>query len=521
MGTQNPRDASLTARPVDQAAAGTMPRDARRLYATALTAAQFDAGLTLLASIHAWDPGRPVLIYDLGLDKARRAFLVQLENVFLLGRDSVATCPTPRGGALRCTVLRALCDHLAPGAAVLWIDPDIALYGPLDSAFDRINAAGSFLVAAATGAGEIPQIDVTPGLFGLRAESKTAAMLDKCLDQDPAGDEAVLATFAGRPGAATAPAEGFVGTVHDTAEIGSQDIKKWFRRPARRLRRPAFNPAWPALRHFGIIKDFDGLRFSYHRKPACAVLGNGPSLADLDLSSFDGIDTIGLNAAFRHWRRIGWYPTLYCCLDLVVGMSLKDDILELVQKRRQLGIEQFLIRQNLFDWLLERDAIDGVVCFDMIRDGFDTLLSEPMTSGSHAAAWASVCGYDRLVLAGVDCNYVEQVPGAEQQDSIVLEIVSQEQNPNYFIPDYQQVGDRYLVPNPSEGMHVRSWRHLKDRLPERTLVVNSNPGSNVDAFPKLDIDRAKTLFNIDQQIDARPLVPFFARQTARTGQDAD
>jgi hypothetical protein len=45
------------------------------------------------------------------------------------------------------------------------------------------------------------------------------------------------------------------------------------------------------------------------------IIGNGPSLKGFDFQNFDGLKTLGMNAAYRYWQRINWYPTYYCCLD--------------------------------------------------------------------------------------------------------------------------------------------------------------------------------------------------------------
>ena len=39
------------------------------------------------------------------------------------------------------------------------------------------------------------------------------------------------------------------------------------------------------------------------------VIGNGPSIANIDWNKFDGIATIGVNGSFKLWNDIGWYPT--------------------------------------------------------------------------------------------------------------------------------------------------------------------------------------------------------------------
>lgn len=39
------------------------------------------------------------------------------------------------------------------------------------------------------------------------------------------------------------------------------------------------------------------------------VIGNGPSIANIDWEKFDSVATIGINGSFKLWNDIGWYPT--------------------------------------------------------------------------------------------------------------------------------------------------------------------------------------------------------------------
>ncbi|HRO04259.1 MAG TPA: hypothetical protein PLS69_11710, partial [Terricaulis sp.] len=77
------------------------------------------------------------------------------------------------------------------------------------------------------------------------------------------------------------------------------------------------------------------------------MLGNGPSLAGFDFDRLRGRDAIGMNAAYRHWRKIGWRPRYYACLDDVVGVSHRDEIADMVENAEALGIDAFLLRDNL------------------------------------------------------------------------------------------------------------------------------------------------------------------------------
>ena len=38
------------------------------------------------------------------------------------------------------------------------------------------------------------------------------------------------------------------------------------------------------------------------------VMGNGPSLKNVDFKLLDGIDTFGLNSAYRAYERLNWWP---------------------------------------------------------------------------------------------------------------------------------------------------------------------------------------------------------------------
>ena len=38
------------------------------------------------------------------------------------------------------------------------------------------------------------------------------------------------------------------------------------------------------------------------------IMGNGPSLKDVDFAKLDGFDTFGLNSAYRAYERMDWWP---------------------------------------------------------------------------------------------------------------------------------------------------------------------------------------------------------------------
>lgn len=222
------------------------------------------------------------------------------------------------------------------------------------------------------------------------------------------------------------------------------------------------------------------------------VLGNGPSLAKIDLKAIAVYKTIGMNAAYRHWARIGWRPHQYACLDLVVGLSHIDGIRALILETSEhlpagvKPISQFLLRQNLIEALGWVADDERVINFDALRLSNTSLQVDPVTTGSHALLWAALQGGDPIVLLGIDGNYVEIVEGAQRRDGIVLEIAEQRANPNYFFEDYQQPGDRYNEPNPKPNLHVSAWQQAASTLEGSIRIVNGNANSEVRCFPFVD-----------------------------------
>jgi hypothetical protein len=216
------------------------------------------------------------------------------------------------------------------------------------------------------------------------------------------------------------------------------------------------------------------------------VIGNGPSLKAVDLTRLSSYATLGMNAAYRYWRQIDWRPKYYACLDLVVGLSHRDEIAALIREGR---IEKFVLRANLIQSLGDVACDRRVINFDVLQRRHPLLQIPAITTGSHSALWGGLEGYSRIVMLGIDARYTEIVSGAARRNGTELEIVNEGRNPNYFFDGYQKAGDRYNLPNPRPGLHVDAWREAARRLSAAGVdVFNANPESAVQCFPFISLD---------------------------------
>ncbi len=224
------------------------------------------------------------------------------------------------------------------------------------------------------------------------------------------------------------------------------------------------------------------------------VLGNGPSLAGVNFEHFSQFDAIGMSAAYRHWRRIGWRPRYYACLDTVVGVSHRAEIETMIRQADELGIDAFLLRDNLIQGCEPAVGRSGrVINFDELAALGGLLDVEPITTGSHAALFEALLGYRRMLLLGIDCDYVERLPEAVQLGETELQLLETPQrNPNYFFEGYQRAGDRYNIPNPVPDLHLECWRRAETRLAGRGIAVwNGSEQSRLDMFPRRSFERVR------------------------------
>lgn len=239
------------------------------------------------------------------------------------------------------------------------------------------------------------------------------------------------------------------------------------------------------------------------------VLGNGPSLKGLDLRSLAGADTLGMNAAYRHWERIGWYPDHYVCLDDQLIETHAGAIHDMIVAGKVKTA--FLIAKILNDYpdLRGRENVFFLESFknssrkSAYLRGLKIQSSVPFkgtgylehTTGAFAVRYGAHLGYADIAILGVDLRYVEVLPEARHAGEIKLVMTdTPKHNPNYFFDDYQRAGDKYNIPNPGWNLHVSAFRRVaadRDAYRWTTRIVNSNPQSvlfDESVFPFVAIE---------------------------------
>ena len=220
-------------------------------------------------------------------------------------------------------------------------------------------------------------------------------------------------------------------------------------------------------------------------------MGNGPSLKDVDFSMLEGVDTFGLNSAYRAYPRLNWWPTYHGCFDFRVTDNHRDSFVELIEggkiKRhfyiRDLSNNERFTHVNLLPYGSTDKTNNKEEDFKAFHDNGN--------SGANASSVGICLGYKKIVLLGVDCNYVEFVDGCKRDGpgGLVME-KTPDKNPNYWFYDYQQKGDEYNVPA-GLSFHMPTWNMLAYRAAHAGVeMINCSPITNLRCFKRMSLKEA-------------------------------
>jgi hypothetical protein len=227
------------------------------------------------------------------------------------------------------------------------------------------------------------------------------------------------------------------------------------------------------------------------KKKTLIIMGNGPSLKDVDFDMLEGFDTFGLNSAYRAYPRLNWWPTYHGCFDYRVTDNHRDKFIELINSGkikkhfyiRNLSDKENFQHVNLLPFGSTNRMNNKIEDFKNFHDNGN--------SGANASSVGVCLGYKKIILVGVDCNYVEFVDGSKKDGpgGLVME-KTPNKNPNYWFDDYQQKGDEYNVPA-GLSFHMPTWNLFAYRAAHANIeVVNCSPITTLRGFKRMTLKEA-------------------------------
>lgn len=197
----------------------------------------------------------------------------------------------------------------------------------------------------------------------------------------------------------------------------------------------------------------------------CLLLGNGPSLANIPNEFLDKYDTFGSNRVYLKYT-----PDFYACVNPLV---IKQYCTEIAQLKclRFIPQRQAHLVPGSFHLRITPEKIFATKEFTPLYEGY-TVTYVLM----QIAFWY---GYEKVGLLGVDHSY--KYDGKPNQ-----QLHAEGKDTNHFDPNYFADGAVWNAPDllKSEQAYVMAKDAYRAAGRE---IVNLNPDSKLDVFPKEDI----------------------------------
>jgi hypothetical protein len=215
-----------------------------------------------------------------------------------------------------------------------------------------------------------------------------------------------------------------------------------------------------------------------HRGETCVILGNGPSIKELDLQQLDGVATFCLNRGYLLWEGSGRTPSFYVAVNDLVIEQFHSEIAVLPcplflpwrHRARFPGVSNATFFEIRTDQRFITDATRGVA---------------PCATVTVAALQlAYYMGFSTVILLGIDHRFETEGQPHERvrQDGV---------DPNHFRGDYFDPGTLWNLPDLRQSERGYAMAQAAFETDGRR-IVNATPGTALDVFACGDLDQALT-----------------------------
>jgi glycosyltransferase involved in cell wall biosynthesis/uncharacterized Rossmann fold enzyme len=211
-----------------------------------------------------------------------------------------------------------------------------------------------------------------------------------------------------------------------------------------------------------------------HLGQRCVIIGNGPSLNEMDLSFLRHEICFGMNKIYLGFERWNFSPTYYVAVNEFVIKQSVDEI-------RKMSCPKFIGNRGISSF----NPTDDIICmktFPPPGEAFskrpDMGLEEGATVTYVAMQLAYYMGFSEVVLIGVDHHFVTQ--GTPHKT-----VVSDGDDPNHFDSSYFGKGLKWQLPD-LEGSE-KSYRVAKRVFEESgRRIIDATVNGRCQVFPKQD-----------------------------------
>jgi len=224
-----------------------------------------------------------------------------------------------------------------------------------------------------------------------------------------------------------------------------------------------------------------------HRGKRCFIIGNGPSLNELDLSKLKDEYTFGVNSIYLNVDQMGFSPTYYVIEDYLIA----EDKADAINKYSGSEIKFF---GSYLEYVLKKDSKSLVVNVHVNYEAdnyvplFSTNAVRRLGVGGSVTFMclqiAYYMGFKDVYMIGFDHNYKEPSESDIVKDGYV---VSNTEDNNHFSKAYVGKGTRWHLPQ-LERMEVGFAAADKAFRADDRKVLNATKGGRLEVFERCNYD---------------------------------
>lgn len=227
-----------------------------------------------------------------------------------------------------------------------------------------------------------------------------------------------------------------------------------------------------AANHIKFLKEKYGDR-------RCFVIGNGPSLNQIDMTKLKSEITIGSNGIYMNYSKMGFYPTFMTVVNYLIAEQMGEEIASISDS---IFIFPSFLRPYFKDCkgqTLYLNADSGFKASDDVT----RWISWQSTVTFFNLQIAFSLGFPDVYLIGVDNSY--QTPAGGHDGKVIVQKDSRDAN--HFTANYFKEG---FLWQQADTQNMEKCYKIIDKLYEdsKKRIYNATAGGNLEIFQRIDYD---------------------------------
>lgn len=219
-----------------------------------------------------------------------------------------------------------------------------------------------------------------------------------------------------------------------------------------------------------------------YRGKRAFLIGNGPSLKNLDLRLLKDEVTFGVNAIYLNADEMGFLPTHHIVEDTFVAEDRADEIIALSGPQKWFGnYLRYCLGAADANWLNVLVDYRNYPGFPRFSRNAARAVWVGGTVSFIGMQLAYYMGVERLYLIGFDHSYTVPDSGIREGNAIL----STEDDPNHFHADYFGKGFRWHDPR-VDRMEQAYLRAKECFAEDGRTIFNATSGGMLEVFPRVD-----------------------------------